>query len=288
MKAKEQRPSRPRTSPAAQEQPYTSGWSWLQSKMAAPVNGSSLAAFRISIGVVMALEAWSLCRPSASSNGRIPLEVFYTGPGVQFHFPYPGFHWLPIMAPNWIEATVALLAIGGVMMAMGLLYRIAAIIVFLSWGYLYAIESTRTYWMSYHYLELLVTFLLIWMPAARRLSFDAWVADHFQKITDARLPLGSQPGRRDSSAGRSIGWTRIFGNANRRRNIPFWTLLLLRGQLVIAYFYAGVAKLNADWLLDAQPVRYYLSQPRWIEDYGSLLSASQLAFFKKLLQSSEA
>jgi hypothetical protein len=178
------------------------------------------------------------------------------------------------------------------MMAVGLLYRMAAIIVFLSWGYLYAIESTSTYWMSYHYLELLVTFLMIWMPAARRLSLDAWIADYLQKKGVTRLSSGSQPGRRPerqaSSARRSNGWARIFANANQSRTVPFWTLFLLRGQLVIAYFYAGVAKLNSDWLLDAQPVRYYLSQPRWIEEYGSLLSASQLGFFKKLFQSSEA
>src|SRR5215471_8732586 len=128
MKAKEQRPLPPKATLAAHQQLKGYGWAWLQSIMAAPVNGSSLAAFRISVGLVMALEAWALCRPSASSNGKIPLEVFYTGPGVQFHFPYPGFHWLPIMPPNWIEATVALLAIGGVMMAVGLLYRISVVI----------------------------------------------------------------------------------------------------------------------------------------------------------------
>ena len=49
----------------------------------------------------------------------------------------------------------------------------SAILVFLSWGYLYALESTRTYWMSHYYLVLLVSFLMIWMPAARRYSIDA-------------------------------------------------------------------------------------------------------------------
>jgi hypothetical protein len=207
----------------------------------------------------MALEALSLCRPSASTNGRIPLEVFYTGANVKFHFAYPGFHWLPVLPQHWIEAVVAALAVSGLMVAAGLAYRFATAMVFLSWGYLYAIESTRTYWMSYHYLELLTSLLLVWMPAARRFSFDAWLA-----ARNRSKPLLS-----------SIS------------TVPFWTLFLLRGQLVITYFYAGVAKLNADWLLDAQPVKYYLSQARWIDDYGPYFSPGSLTFLKRFLQSTQ-
>src|SRR5207302_978359 len=83
---------------------------------------------------------------------------------------------------------VALLAVGGLMLCAGLFYRLAALIVFLSWGYLYAIESTRTYWMSYHYLELLVTFLLIWMPAANRYSLDAWIGRRLANRRRAGTP----------------------------------------------------------------------------------------------------
>src|SRR5262249_25424593 len=72
-----------------------------------------------------------------------------------------------------------------------------------------------------------------------------------------------------------------------KATVPFWTLFLLRGQLLITYFYAGIAKLNADWLLDAQPVRYFLSQARWVGDYGKFFNAGQLAFLKHILQSSK-
>ena len=244
------------------------GWAHFCAYLSTSVDGASLAVFRIAVGSIMALEALSLCRPSASTNGRIPLEVFYTAPNVKFHFAYPGFHWLPVLPPHGIEAVVVLLALGGLMLALGFLYRIAALTVFLSWGYLYAIESTRTYWMSYHYLELLVTFLLIWMPSARRLSIDAWIARRKSPKEALSSSLKRHP-------------------LHPSNAVPLWTLFLLRGQLVIAYFYAGVAKLNADWLLDAQPVRYYLSQARWINDYGAHLSPSVLASLKHLLQSSQ-
>ena len=100
---------------------------------------------------------------------------------------------------------------------------VAAGLVFLIWGYLYAIECTRTYRMSYYYLERLTTFLLIWMPAARVFSLDA-----------------------------------LLFKDTRSETIPFWPVALLRGQLVTTYFHAGLAKVNADWLLDAMPVREFV------------------------------
>lgn len=73
------------------------------------------------------------------------------------------------------------------MLFAGLFYRLAALAVFLSWGYLYAIESTRTYWMSYHYLELLVTFLLIWMPAANRYSVGLRICQYLRTVCHWRV-----------------------------------------------------------------------------------------------------
>ena len=265
-------------------------WNRFQTLLNLPVNGASLGAFRIAVGLVMALEAWSLCTPSASTNREIPLKAFYTGANVHFHFAYPGFHWLPVLSNHWLEATVAVLAISGLLMAVGFLYRVAAALVFLSWGYLYAIESTRTYWMSYHYLELLTTFLMIWMPAAKRFSIDAWLRARFKSKGGAKAA-----GRTKQNVSRRSSAMNTGAKGGRERSqesdgygtVPFWTLLLLRGQLLITYFYAGVAKLNADWLLDAQPVRYYLQQARWVDDYSRLLGPGMVGFLKRFLQSSE-
>src|SRR5215471_1296328 len=238
--------------PGGVKRPQTAGTRWerWKSLLNTEVNGASLAVIRIAFGAIMALEAYWLLHPSASTFGKIPLEVFYTGSDIRFHFPYTGFGWLPILPPQWIHFVVGLLAVGGVFLAAGFLYRLSAAAVFLSWGYLYAIESTRTYWMSYHYLELLLAFLLLWMPAARRYSIDAW----------------------------------LWRAKNWPKTVPFWTIFLLRGQLVISYFYAGVAKLNADWLQDAEPVRYYLANSNVLPHLGK----SGLAdLFRHVLLSNE-
>ena len=216
-----------------------------------PVSGASLAVFRIAVGLVMVLEAYALCTASASTMGKSPLETFYTGPNVKFTFPYAGFEWVPMLPARWIHLILGLQVAAGITVALGLLYRASAAALFLSWGYLYVVESTRTYWMSHHYLELLVTFLMIWLPAAQRYSVDVW-----------RKGRGKPPA-----------------------SVPYWAILLLRGQLVISYFYAGVAKVNRDWLLDAEPVRYFLSKARAITDFGPHLTAPQLESLKNFLHS---
>jgi len=201
----------------------------------------------------MSLEAYSLFRPNAAAinTGLSPLQTYFTGPDLKFHFAYAGFQWLPLLPAQWIYVLVGLQALAGVTMALGLCYRVSASAVFLTWGYLFAVESTRTYWQSHYYLELLLIFLMIWMPAARRYSIDAWLA------RDRNLP----------------------------RTVPYWTIVLLRGQLVIAYFYAGVAKLNADWLLDAVPTRWVLAQPDMMGRYETYLASSTLEFIRGILRS---
>ncbi|HKQ40689.1 MAG TPA: HTTM domain-containing protein, partial [Verrucomicrobiae bacterium] len=110
----------------------SSGWARWKARLARPVNGASLAVFRISVGLVMALEAWSLVRPdpAAISSGRTPLDTYYTGAEITFHFPYELFSWLPLFPPRWIEALVLIQALAGIMMAMGFFYRISAAAVF--------------------------------------------------------------------------------------------------------------------------------------------------------------
>src|SRR5262249_48717615 len=41
--------------------------------------------------------------------------------------------------------------------------------------------------------------------------------------------------------------------------IPSWCIFLLRFQLAVVYVFAGLAKINADWLRDAEPMRLWLA-----------------------------
>jgi hypothetical protein len=228
-------------------------WNALVQRMATPVNGTSLAAFRIAVGIIIALEALALVQPNpaAISTGLTPLQTYYAAPDITFHFPYAGFEWLPLLPAAWMNVLVFVLAGSAVCVAVGFCYRAAVVTMFLSWAYFFLVESTRTYWQSHYYLEFLAVFLLMWMPAARRWSIDA----------------------------------RLRRRRDEPLTVPFWTLAVLRGQLVIAYFYAGVAKINADWLLDAVPVRWFLAEPHVTRPFEPFLSGTLLEWFRNILHS---
>ena len=54
--------------------------------------------------------------------------------------------------------------------------------------------------------------------------------------------------------------------------IPSWTMNSIKLLLGIVYFYAGLAKLNSDWLLNAMPLKIWLPSKFDIPFIGDLLS----------------
>ncbi len=235
----------------------------LRQLLGTPVSGQSLAVFRILVGTLMLLEAITLCvpMPDMVSTGRTPLEAYFTSPKIHFHTPYPLFSWVPVPAEPRMHLLVVALGVSGVLMAAGACYRVTSVTTFLFWGWIYVSESLRTYWRSDYYLDVLLLFLLMWMPAERCFSVDAWW-------------------RRRRAA--------VRGEASSTWNagvIPFWPVFLLRAQLVLAYFYAGFTKLSADWLLDAAPVRWFLARPGVTEPFRSVLSPVLFHQFESLIHS---
>lgn len=227
------------------------------------VPGESLAVLRFVVGALMLLEAVTLCvpMPDMVSTGRTPLEAYFTSPQIHFHTPFAPFFWVPLPGPVGMHWLVASLGVFGTLMALGCFYRVTSVMTFLLWAWLYVGESLRTYWRSDYYLDLLLLFLLVWMPAARCYSVDAFLAR--RRARRAGAPWDS----------RAMGM------------IPFWPVFLLRAQLVIAYFFAGFTKLSADWLLDAAPVRWFLQRPNVTEPFRHALSPSQFLTFEQWVHS---
>ena len=60
--------------------------------------------------------------------------------------------------------------------------------------------------------------------------------------------------------------------------VPLWALWTLRAQVGIVYIFAGVAKLNADWLLEALPLRIWLYQHADLPVAGQWLQETWLAY----------
>jgi len=239
-------------SPASARRTFAGIWPRFAAYLCRDVNGASLGFFRLALGVVMLLESVSLFLPNpAAITTGTPLKNYYAGENVRFSFPYDGFEWLPLLPPSLMTLDAVAVGVFALLVALGVWYRVAIVGLFLTWGYLYTVECTRTYWQSHYYLETLSIFLLIWMPADRRLSLKKFFTR--KAVTDAR--------------------------------VPYWTIFLLRWQLVIAYFYAGVAKISIDWIYDAFPVRWFLSMPDLLTPYKPYLTAAQVELATTLLHS---
>ena len=146
------------------------------------------------------------------------LESYLVPP---FLFKYPGFGWVERAAPATMKLIFVAMAIAAVLIALGLFYRAACAAFFV--GHTYMLLLDTAHYQNHLYLISLLAFLLILIPAHGALSLDARRKKHLRSAT-----------------------------------IPAWCLWLLRVQIGIPYFYGGLAKLNSDWLLRAQPMRLWL------------------------------
>ncbi len=69
----------------------------------------------------------------------------------------------------------------------------------------------------------------------------------------------------------------LFACLPTGRVVPAWTQLLLRVQVGLVYFYAGLAKLNPDWLLYAEPLAGWLHARQGTPLVGPLLALPMTA-----------
>ena len=135
-----------------------------------------------------------------------------------FFFSYYGFEWVQPIG----ELTYLLFVICGLAalaVAIGLQYRISIVIFFLSFTYIELMDKT-TYLNHYYFISIL-SLLMIFLPAG---SYFSW----------------------DARRGRATTY------------IPRWTIDSVKVLLTIVYFYAGLAKLNSDWLVKAMPLKIWL------------------------------
>jgi len=188
-------------------------------QLARPVDGVSLAVFRICFGLVM---VWHMLKYFSRHGGISEIERVFASPPL--HFTYPGFNWVQPWSEPWLTVHFAVVAVAALMVALGLCYRAACVTLFLGYTYIFLLEAAL--YNNHYYLICLLSFVLIFMPAARCWSLDRLIARKFR-----RPPEGAPANSEESPD-----------------SIPFWPVFLLRFQLFLVYFYGGIAKFNGDWL----------------------------------------
>jgi vitamin K-dependent gamma-carboxylase len=154
---------------------------------------------------------------------RESFPEFYIKP--QFHFTYPLFDFLglkPLSQPSlWLVFHVLRISTVGIML--GLLTRLSLIIFTATFGYFFFAESSI--YSNHYYLIFLLSFLMCLGHSGRVFSIDSRIS-----------------------------------KTSRNDQVDYWEIFLLRFQICVVFFFGGVAKLNADWLIQASPLYLNLVQ----------------------------
>ncbi len=135
-----------------------------------PVDGASVAAFRILFGVLL---FWEVLR--YFSHGWI--ESYYITP--TFHFTYPFLDFVEPWPGNGMYLHFVVMGVLALMIALGLFYRLASLLFGLAFTYVFLLD--KTYYLNHFYLIVLFSFLLWLIPAHRVASLDRWLFFRAQK-----------------------------------------------------------------------------------------------------------
>ncbi len=158
-----------------------------------------------------------------------------------FYFNYYGFEWVKPLGNPGMYILFLIMALAALFLMLGLFYRFSALVFFITFTYVELIDKTN--YLNHYYFVSIVAFLLVLLPAGRYFSLDV-----------LRKPE-----------------TRIT-------HIPRLFILILQLQLGMVYFFAGVAKLNTDWLFDAMPLRIWLPAHTDLPLIGFLLDKTWIAY----------
>lgn len=157
----------------------------------------------------------------------------------KFFFSYYGFEFVKPLG-NFTYLIFICCAIASVGVMLGYKYRWAIILFFLSFTYIELMDKT-TYLNHYYFISLL-SFLMIFLPANAYFSIDSKTKGAYYYI-------------------------------------PSWCINSIKLFIGIVYFYAGLAKLNSDWLFKAMPLKIWLSTQYDLPLIGSFLKEDWVHYF---------
>lgn len=155
------------------------------------------------------------------------------------------FTFLPFIKPLSETTTYiafGIMAFSALSIAFGFLYRLTTILYFSIFTYFELLDKSN--YLNHYYFVSLVAFLLIFLPAGKAFSID----------------------------------NLIFRNKNTT-HVPAYQINMIKLMIGILYFFAGVAKLNPDWLFNAMPLKIWLQARYNFPLIGNILTQEWVAYF---------
>ena len=147
------------------------------------------------------------------------IEKLYLEPS--FHFKYFGFSWVVVPDEIWCYLLFIVCGISAFSFAIGYKTRISILTFFLSFTYIELMDKTT--YLNHYYFVSVISLILIFLSSDRYLSIDAYLNPQL-----------------------------------RAQYIPKWNTDIIKFMLTLVYFYAGIAKLNWDWMVNAMPLTIWL------------------------------
>ncbi len=155
------------------------------------------------------------------------------------HFSYPGFSWITPWPEPWMTLHIAAMGLAALCVALGWRYRFALVTFLGLFAYMELVD--RTYYINHYYWIGLTALVMLALPLDRVWSLDA---------------------RRNPSPGK---W------------VPMGVVWMLRFQVGFVYVFAGIAKINADWLFRGEPLATWLGARTDFPLLGPLFAYSEVA-----------
>ena len=137
-----------------------------------------------------------------------------------FHFSYSFFEWVKPFG-EYTYLLFLICFISALLVCVGLKYRLSIIVFFISFTYIELMDKTT--YLNHYYFISVMSFLLIFLPANLSFSIDS-----------------------------------IF-KKKKFLKIPQWSVDSIKLLISIVYVYAAIAKINSDWLIEAMPLKIWIS-----------------------------
>lgn len=166
------------------------------------------------------------------------IESLYISP--RYHFTFYGFEFVRPLG-TYTYLLFAVCGVAALLVALGWFYRVAAVVLFCSFTYIELIDKST--YLNHYYFISMICLMMIFLPAHVHFSLD----------------------KRRMRVAHDV-------------EVPQWTVDALRAFVAMVYVFAGLAKVNSDWLLHAQPLRIWLPSRNDVFLIGPLLSKVWVAY----------
>ncbi len=154
---------------------------------------------------------------------------------------FPFLEFIKPLSSNTTYLLYGVMVASTVAITLGFFFRLASILFFVIFTYFELLDKTN--YLNHYYFISLVSFILIFLPASRSKSLD-----------------------------------NLIFNRSEATHISRFNIDILKIMLGVVYFFAGIAKINSDWLLEALPLKIWLQAKYNMPIIGEFLIQEYTAY----------